>query len=327
MKPLSALLLSFALTMLLVPLFKKLAVAIGFVDKPDDRHPGKIHKSVMPLLGGGAVFTGIFLTTILLFEITPVILGIVTCSLVLLIVGTIDDRRSLTWLPRLMIQITLAFIMVTVFDLKIKPLENQIVSTLLSMAWIVGITNAINFIDNIDGVTSGITSISSLALAVVAITQSNHLALILSLALFGASLAFLKFNFKPASIFLGDAGTLFIGFLLSIIVLLEAREISTTIFQYLSFPFFLGLPILDTFFATIRRLGRKAPIYLADGSNLTYRFLEKGLSERTVIFVEYSLHLCFTLIAFGMLFLSTPIAFLLTVIGFALAFMIAVYLK
>ena len=321
-----ALLLSFLITLLTVPLVRRIAFAANIVDYPSRSDVKKIHTTAKPLLGGLAIFVGVTISLLFAGELSPTLKVCLLLSLIILILGLLDDRKPLTYRPRLMVQMIVASIMVFFLPMTPFAFGSFFLAVAISLFWIIGVTNAVNLMDNIDGAATGVAAIAAASLAVVAHLQGNHLALVFSLALFGACLAFLIYNFRPASIFLGDAGCLFLGFSLAVISLTEVVVLQTTIFQYLAFPFLLGVPIFDTTFATVRRIAKGRAIYLADGSNLTYRFLEKGWSRGRVVLMQYALQILFSLVAFGLLYLDSSLALLLLVVGLGVPITLSRYL-
>jgi UDP-GlcNAc:undecaprenyl-phosphate GlcNAc-1-phosphate transferase len=318
--------LSFLITLIFVPVIRRVAFRMNVVDVPSRTEVKKIHSSTVPLLGGVAIFIGTVSSILLVADVTSFLRDCFLLSLCLLILGVVDDRKPITYKPRLFVQMVAAALMVISLKFSTFVGGNHILAILISLLWIIGITNAINLMDNIDGAATGVAGIAAASLAIVGFYQGNIPCVLFSTALLGACGAFLLFNTRPASIFLGDAGCLFIGFSLAVISIMEVVELRTTIYQYLAFPFFLGMPIFDTTFATVRRIAKGRAIYLADGSNLTYRFLEKGWDQSRIVVVQYSLQLMFSLVAFGLLFLESSLAPILLAVGLGVPILLSRYL-
>lgn len=324
--PILTLLMSFVITISAVPLFRRVAFKKNIMDYPSENDVKKIHKMAVPLLGGVSIFVGTVTALLVFAEKTSFLRDCFLLGSLLLLLGFLDDRKPLTYRPRLLVQVFAAIVLV--FSMKITPFAHGSIypAVFFSLLWIIGVTNAVNLMDNLDGAATGVACIVSASLAIVGFFQGNTTCLVYSAALLGACMAFLVFNYRPASIFLGDAGCLFIGFSLAVISLMEVMALHTTIYQYLAFPFFLGVPIFDTTFATVRRIAKGRAIYLADGSNLTYRFLEKGWDKNSVVLFQYSLQLLFCLVAFGLLYLGGSVAPFIILVGLVVPFLLSRYL-
>ncbi|MBI2252737.1 MAG: undecaprenyl/decaprenyl-phosphate alpha-N-acetylglucosaminyl 1-phosphate transferase [Armatimonadetes bacterium] len=162
----------------------------------------------------------------------------------------------------------------------------KILSFLITLFWIVGITNAVNLLDGLDGLLAGITVISALTFGGVAILKHQFLAAILMLALGGAALGFLPYNFYPAKIFLGDAGSLFIGVILAVLTIMGAFKTTATLALFIPI-LIMGIPIFDTAYAILRRFLTKKPIFKADREHIHHNLLNLGLSQRQVVCIIY----------------------------------------
>ncbi|MGB9809607.1 MAG: MraY family glycosyltransferase, partial [Caldanaerobacter sp.] len=160
----------------------------------------------------------------------------------------------------------------------------------LTLLWVVGVTNTINLIDGLDGLAAGIAFISSTSLFIISLLNGRYATAIISIAIAGASLGFLPYNFNPAKIFMGDTGAMFLGFLLSAISIQGAIKSATAIAIVVP-VLVLGVPIFDTLFAIIRRILNKKPIMEADRGHLHHRLLDKGLNQRQVVFILYGVSL------------------------------------
>lgn len=313
--------LAFSITLLSVPLIKSIAFLTGFVDKPNPDISHKIHKKETPLLGGLAILLGVFTSILVLVGIETRTLLIISLALFIFSVGLLDDKRGLDYRIRLICQLLIAIIFaIFLFRLEATSSINRFVIIGLGIFWIIGIANAINMMDNIDGATAGITAFSASTLLYIAIQQNNYLVGIIASALLASALAFLIFNYSPASIFLGDAGTLMIGFLLACTALLELKEIFHSFsIKFLAFPFILGFPVYDTTFATIRRIALKKPFYLGGESNITYRLLSRKISKQKAVFIEYGLHSIFCILGLFILLGNAYLAISAIAIGFVIA--------
>ncbi|HAA89292.1 MAG: Undecaprenyl-phosphate N-acetylglucosaminyl 1-phosphate transferase TagO [Thermoanaerobacterales bacterium 50_218] len=305
--------LAFGLPLILTPYIGKLAARLGAVDRPAAR---KVHKNAVPRWGGLAIFAG-FVASLLfffwqsgLFSETwlqagagsgafPVneVLGLLGGGLVILTVGVIDDWRGLSPWLKLFGQLSAAAVLVAcgvTVDFITNPLGGMInlgvFSIPVTIAWVVGITNALNLVDGLDGLAAGIAAIASGTVAVVAYGQGATAVAFCALLLVAAILGFLPYNFHPARIFMGDTGSLFLGFTLSSLAILGLTK-SATAFALVLPILVLGVPIFDTVFAIIRRIARRQHIFEADRDHLHHRLLDLGLSHRQTVLVNYGVSL------------------------------------
>ena len=248
---------TFLTSFLLVPVSKKLANHVGAMDIPNER---KIHKVPIPRLGGLAVFGSFLLGYILYGEVTTQMLSILIGSFLIVLVGIFDDIKPIRALYKFIVQVIAALIVViygrvyfteiTFLGLRIEL--NLFMSYFLSTFFILAISNAINFIDGMDGLSSGVSSIYFLTIAIIALilNRLGGLDIVLSLIMLGATLGFLVYNFPPAKIFIGDSGSVFLGFIIAIIALLGYKVATIT---SLVIPItILAIPVFDTVFAILR---------------------------------------------------------------------------
>ncbi len=282
-------LISFALSIVLTYLVRGYARKNGFVAAPKS---DRWHKKPTAMMGG----TAIFLTTIIIYLLFAphtraswIILG---GSSVLFLVGLIDDILHIKPYQKLIGQLIGAALVIA-FGLVLPWTDSQLLNIIITAFWLIGITNAINLLDNMDGLAAGISAIAAFSLAIGLGTTGQPIELVLLAAFIGALLGFLVFNFNPASIFMGDCGSLFIGFLLASSVLLnQVGGRSRSVFSVLAVPvLILFVPIFDTTFVTIiRKLwGRKASQGGRD--HTSHRLVALGLSERSAVLLLYGLAL------------------------------------
>ena len=256
-------------SLILVPIVKKVAIHVNAMDEPN---PRKIHKVPMPRLGGLAIYLAFLLGYILYGEISTQMISILIGSFLLILVGMIDDINPVPARYKLIVQIIAASIVVLYGNLSFTEISllgqriffNKIIGSIISIIFIVAITNAINLIDGLDGLAAGISSIYFLTIAIIAfiLNRIGGLDVIISLIMLGSTLGFLFHNFPPAKIFMGDTGSLFLGFMISIIALLGYK---VTTFTSLIVPIIiLAIPIFDTVFAILRRILKGQNIGVAD---------------------------------------------------------------
>ncbi len=317
-----AFLLAFITTYVGTPYTIRLARKIGAIDVPKDKR--KIHKYAKPRLGGLAVIAGFIVSTIYLLIVMSIegsikltdidnyymkIIGFFIGSIVLGIICYFDDLKGIPPYIKLVGQIIAAGI-ATVFGIRIDRIavsylgetliNSEIVSIIITIIWIVGITNAINLIDGLDGLSSGICLISCLSLLIIfTLNESPLIAIILITALAGALVGFLPFNFNPAKTFIGDTGSNFLGYCLSIIAILGVAKTYTAIVLIAPLIIF-ALPLLDTVLAIIRRIIKTKSlkgVFKADREHLHHKIMKRGYNQRQAVFILYGISAIFGMFA------------------------------
>ncbi|HYG57673.1 MAG TPA: MraY family glycosyltransferase [Symbiobacteriaceae bacterium] len=287
--------MALVLALVLTPLMRKLALRTGFVDVPVER---SMHTEPKPYLGGVAIFLAFAAAVIFgggLQE--PKMQGILLGGLLIVLLGIVDDKVRLSAKVKFLGQIAAAALLVYVFDVQIEyifsPLGNRWVhfglfSGPLTIFWIVAFINVVNLIDGLDGLAAGISSIASLTLLMVSLQQQSSAAVLLTAALAGAAIGFLRYNFNPAKIFMGDAGSMFLGYTLAAVSV--HGVLKTTVAVGVFVPVLaLALPIFDTAFAIIRRLATGRSIGEPDKDHLHHRLLRLGLSHRNTVLVMWTI--------------------------------------
>ncbi|WP_432775404.1 MraY family glycosyltransferase [Brevibacillus gelatini] len=296
---LTSLIVSFIAT----PYVKKLAEKIGAVDAPNQR---KVHTRIMPRMGGLAIYLG-YLAAFFLFvpyASMSEMLGIFIGSTIVMAVGMLDDKYQLSPKWKLIGQLIATAIVVIPFGLKIGvvnlPYSGSIdfssgwlfwLAIPLTMFWIVGVTNAVNLIDGLDGLSAGVSAIAAGTMGVMALLMDDYKVATYCFVLLGAILGFLYFNFHPARLFMGDTGSLFLGFNLAALSIMGFKE---ALFVSFIIPIVvLGVPLWDTFFAIVRRIVNKKPISSPDKGHLHHCLLNMGLSHRSTVLTIYSISIFF----------------------------------
>lgn len=298
-KMIFALVLSFGISYFSTPLAIKLAHKIGAIDVPKDNR--RVHKDPIPRLGGVAIFLGFIISSIFLVEINTKMIGIFAGAFLIVAMGIVDDIKEIRPKVKLSGQI-LAALIVVLSGVKIvwvtNPLDGldgmiqlmPMIGIPITIFWIVGATNTVNLIDGLDGLAAGVSAISAITLSFVAYINGQHTSSILLLSLAGAAIGFLPYNFNPAKIFMGDTGSLFLGYILSVIAIQGSIKSATAL--SIAIPILaLGLPIFDTTFAIIRRATNGKPIMQADKGHLHHRLLSKGLSQKQTVLILYGISL------------------------------------
>lgn len=269
-------------------------------------------------MGGIAIYLGFIITILATQTITARLVGLLIGGTLIIFLGLIDDIRSLSPRGKLLGQVAAALILVgfgTQVDFITNPLTGGVTSLgslaiPLTVIWIVGVTNAVNLIDGLDGLAAGISAIAAITLAVVGWAAGQGNAAVWALILALSTLGFLRYNFHPARIFMGDSGSMFLGFNLAALSLMSLTK-STTAFSLLVPFIILGIPILDTFCAIVRRLAGGQPIFKADREHLHHRLLGLGLSHRGTVLVIYIFSGVFGLSALGLTYFTRPGAMLI----------------
>lgn len=285
--------LALVISCIVTPLVRKLAIKIGAVDQPNAR---KVHKTPIPRLGGLAIYLSFIITIICVLPIDAQIYGLLLGATLIAVLGVIDDLVELSPKIKLVGQILAACVLVY-FDVRISNLTipfqgmvflNSWLSGILTVIWVVGIVNTVNLIDGLDGLAAGTSAITALTLCLVGLMKGQFIAAVMSLALMGGALGFLKYNFNPAKIFMGDTGSMFLGFTLAAVSIEGALKSTATI--ALIVPILaLGFPIFDTTIAIVRRYLNNAPIFQADKGHFHHKLVERGLSQKQAVLFIYGI--------------------------------------
>jgi UDP-GlcNAc:undecaprenyl-phosphate GlcNAc-1-phosphate transferase len=276
----------------LTPAVGGMARLLGVVDEPDVR---RLNPRPIPRLGGLALFLGIIVPALAFLHLTREVRGLLIGAAVATVVGAIDDFRGLPWWLKLVGQIGAAVIAVSFglwidhFTLPFLGVHNlpAWVGMPLTVLWIVSLMNMVNFLDGMDGLAAGVCAIAGLTFSVIALSLDQFNAAILAAIVFGATLGFLRHNFYPARIFMGDSGSLLLGFTLAALSIQGLLKTAATVALF--FPLLvLAVPILDTSFVVAKRLKYRQPIFVADRTHLHHRFVERGFSQRRAALYLYA---------------------------------------
>jgi UDP-GlcNAc:undecaprenyl-phosphate GlcNAc-1-phosphate transferase len=267
---------------------RKIAIATDVVDRPNSSH--KSHKKAVPYLGGVAIIVGVIVvsySTSLISNFNSETFWLATSvlgpALALGLIGLWDDVKNLPPLPRFIAQsvagvFTASILIIT--DNVGNPTGSAIFDSIITVIWVVGICNSINFFDNLDGGAAGTVAISSIALAYLALSGDQYLIAALSTVTAGATLGFLVWNKSPAKIYMGDAGALFLGVLLATLTLRLEPNTNSQLVSYLVPIFLLAVPILDTTVAVMSRLRRHISPFQGGQDHLSHRLIRVGLSRK-----------------------------------------------
>ncbi|MDU4696861.1 MAG: MraY family glycosyltransferase [Paenibacillus sp.] len=311
-------LLSFLIVYVLIPPLGKLAFRLDFVDKPRADVERKIHRQPIPLTASYAIFAGFFISYLLFtrnfsWETGALFAG----GVLLLAIGTVDDwyktkGKDFPALPKLIVQVSAAVLVYAAgitFSGFVNPFSGDYVllpgwlQFVLTILWIFGVTTVINFSDGLDGLAGGLSAISAVTLFVVALTKGQTNSAMLSIALIGVTLAYLRYNKPPAKVFMGDAGATFLGFMLAVIALDGAFKQATVLSLFIP-VLALGVPIFDNLFVVIKRMLQGKSPYVADAGQVHYRLLRAGLNQKQVVMFLYLISTCLGLSSIILLLLQ-----------------------
>ncbi len=280
-----------AITWALTPVVAELARRMGALDEPGGR---KIHSVPTPRLGGIAIYFGVIIPSLLLVSTEGPMRGILVGASLITLVGVLDDVRGTPPLVKLALQFVVAILLVLT-GVRLETLTIPGLGILVlgwvgipfSVLWVVAIMNIVNFIDGMDGLAAGVCAISAVIFCVIAISLGRIDIGVLAAITAGATIGFLWHNFYPATIFMGDSGSLLLGFLLAA-VSLQGFLKGVAAVALLIPLLVLGIPIFDTGFAILRRVKNRRPIYVADRGHLHHRFANLGYSQRQTVSILYS---------------------------------------
>ena len=285
-----AIVVALVISFLVMPLVKKIAVKLGVLDYPDKR---KVHTMPIPRLGGLGIVVSFYIGIIIAFGFSQITLQLLVPPLFIILAGLLDDFFTIKPVTKLILQFAgaVTFILlnpnslITFFNVNGQVVALHQLSVVITIIWLIGASNAINLIDGLDGLAGGVSLIASLVLGLICLLMANYIYGIMAFVLAASIAGFLKYNFYPASIFMGDTGALFLGFILGEISVLGTLK-GAAIISILLPILVLGVPIFDTLWSIIRRLISRKPIMIADKNHLHHRLLRAGFTHRqTVLFI------------------------------------------
>ncbi len=315
---------------ILTPLMRKIALKKNILANPGER---MIHTEPIPYLGGVAIYIAFLLGLILAFyfylprgifdRFFYKLIGLAIGATFILILGLWDDIKNITPTVKLLGQIIVALLLFS-YGFRVEVVTNIFlggeyhlplyISAFITVVWFVGMINAMNLIDGLDGLACGIAIIASGALIFVSIFLSNYISIIFLIALGGACLGFLKYNFYPAKIFMGDAGSMFLGLVFAAVALVGSQHKAATAVALLAPISALFIPVADTFIAITRRLVKKKSIFKADRAHLHHRLLIIGLNQRQIVIFLYMVTLYLGLFSFLFVLIPDKYALILLIL-------------
>ena len=306
--------LSFALSFVFTLLIKRLAPRFNFVDKPGHR---KIHDTPKPLGGGIAIFLAVALPMLAALAVvnfhtpaatsdpqslathwagiryhTPLAFKLLAAMLAIHLLGLADDRRAMGPMVKLVVQLAITTTLVVWADVRVLTFLGMIPSVILTVLWITAITNAFNFLDNMDGLSAGIAAVASTAFLITALLIGQWFVAAMLALLLGALLGFLCFNFNPASIFMGDSGSTLIGLLLGVLTirttyLLPGKTLGAGWYSVFVPVIVLAIPMYDLIVVSIIRLANGRSPFVGDTNHLSHRLVRRGMSRRSAVLCIY----------------------------------------
>jgi UDP-GlcNAc:undecaprenyl-phosphate GlcNAc-1-phosphate transferase len=324
---------TFVLVGALTPLMRKIAISKQIIDRPIAAH--KSHSSPIPYLGGVGIIFGVLIVTYvaILFTSLPfnnfwLATSLIGPALAMGLIGLWDDMKNIHPLPRFIGQTISGMVIAAVLILTNNfgsPTGSILIDISITVVWIVGICNSINFFDNLDGGAAGTVAISAIALTYIAFSNDQDLIGSLALVVSGACLGFLIWNKSPARIYMGDAGALFLGVLIATLTI-RLRPTTETIFASFAIPvLLLAVPILDTSVAVISRLRRRMSPFQGGKDHLSHRLIRTGIPRKITALLLWSLSAFFALLA---IFINSNIAiYEFMLVGFGLVIWLGLLAK
>lgn len=332
---------SFIITVVLTPFVRRLAIANNIVDQPGGR---RINKEPMPRMGGTAIVVSFWLTVLVAAFFFPEVLnftdqrilgidrnlfGVLLGAIILVTTGVIDDIYSLSPIQKLIAQVVAAAC-VPLFGIHIQWLAHPLggpdiqlplwIDNILIIIWIFSIINVVNWLDGLDGLAAGISTIAALILFFlsIAVFVNQPATAFLAIVLFGCCLGFLPYNFNPAKIFMGDSGSMFLGYTLAILAIISGGKLATA-------GLILGVPILDAAWVILRRITSGQAPWKADRKHLHHRLLDAGLSQRQTVSLYWGFSALFGGIAlasqtYGKVIIGLAVIAVMAILGSTLVY-------
>ncbi len=316
-------LVSFAFSIILTPVVKRIAIIRGYIAKPKQ---DRWHKKETALFGGIAIFLAFIISYVVFVKPDIESIGIISCASIIFALGLFDDVVHIKPYTKLIGQIIIASLLVT-FGVSIKVIPYPLISMPLTILWVVAIVNAFNLLDNMDGLSGGVAAIVSGILFLCAFLNGNLAIRLPALILAGSLLGFLRYNFNPAQIFMGDSGSMFVGFILATMALQGSWKESTHLVMMLAIPVLvLAVPIFDTAFVAIMRGFNSHNIFQGDKDHISHRMVVLGLSEKKTVMVLYAITILFGAISVLSMYINPLIAAILVLLAFVSLIYFAAFL-
>lgn len=311
------------LSLFITPFVIKLSYKIGAIDLPNGER--KLHNKPTPRIGGLAIFLSFMITMAIFFKhVDNNVRGLIFGSIIIVICGIWDDIKQISYKKKLFFQI-IASIVLVLNNVNINYISMfggkdciyiGYIGIPLTMLWVIGVTNAINLIDGLDGLACGLSVISSLFIFIISFNNGDVVTSVLILIIAGASLGFLPYNFSPAKTFMGDTGSLFLGFFLAALSIQGTVKSATTIILIIPI-LIIGIPIYDTLSIMIRRKVEGKSIMSPDREHFHHRLLEIGFSEKQVVLLIYLINIILGTCAISLINVDIPKTIFVSIIFIA----------
>ena len=333
---LASLVISFITTFLVLPFVNRIGEYFNIKDSPD---PRKQKQSPLVRIGGIAIIFGFFTSLFLIWSLnnfsfdslyqTKFFVLLILSSIVLFLLGLFDDLKSLSPFIRLLIQFAVAIFIaesginiqqINLAWINIDPIFlPKIISNLVTSFWIVGLINAINWLDGVDGLASGIVGFASLGLAIISYQNGQFYVPLIAITLSGCSFGFLRFNFYPAKILMGDSGSYFLGFSLAIVSIMSTSSEVNPIGIFIPF-FLLIIPIMDMLVVIIKRIFKRESPFLSDRSHFHHKLIDSGFSELGTVVLFYSFSQWIAVLTIGLASINDGVYLLATMLSSVILF-------
>ena len=333
---LASLVISFITTFLVLPFVNRIGEYFNIKDSPD---PRKQKQSPLVRIGGIAIIFGFFTSLFLIWSLnnfsidslyqTKFFVLLILSSLIIFLLGLFDDLKSLSPFIRLLIQFAVAIFIaesginiqqINLAWINIDPIYlPKIISNLVTSFWIVGLINAINWLDGVDGLASGLVGFASLGLAVISYQNGQFFVPLIAVTLSGCSFGFLRFNFYPAKILMGDSGSYFLGFSLAIVSIMSTSLEVNPIGIFIPF-FLLIIPLMDMLVVIIRRIFKRESPFLSDRSHFHHRLIDSGFTELGTVVIFYSLSQWVAVLTIGLASINDGVYLIATLLSSVILF-------
>lgn len=323
---------SIVISYVMTPVVMRFARKIGAVDVPMDNR--RMHKRPVLLLGGLSIITSFLIASLIVLRGNDTLMKILPGAIIIAVLGIIDDKHPLPAWPKFLVQCVAASIAVAqgvsidhisgIQLFGIKVINLGVLDIPLTIIWIVGLTNAVNFIDGLDGLADGVSIIAALSMCAIAVLRGRPEIAILSAALAGGCIGLLPYNRSPAKIFMGDTGATFLGFTLSILSIQGLFKYYAAISFAVPFMI-LGLPIMDAFIAIVRRVSHGKSPFSSDRAHIHHKMIDMGLSQKQTVATLYSVSIVMGIIAVVCSVSGSKLSWLLFLIGVVVVFGIFVF--
>ena len=304
---------AFILVLGATPIIRRLANRLGFVDQPDAR---RLHRMPVPLLGGIAIYAGFIVALVIFGEgwVVSQAIGILIGATLVSFLGIWDDRWGMRPAMKLLGQ-ALATGIIVASGVQVSFLPSQALNLFITFLWVLGITNALNLLDNMDGLSGGVGALAAAFFLLLAAWNGQYLVASLAAALMGVCIGFLVYNFNPASIFMGDAGSMFLGFVLAVVGIKLRFPGRPNIITWMIPVVVLGLPVFDTTLVVFSRLRRGInPLTNPGRDHASHRLVSLGLSQRQAVILLYGVCCALGLVSLLIMHSGLRVAYLLGVI-------------